>query len=55
MEIRFVKKAKMSGVYIDYTLSWDAHVNIIAKKIVRVFVVLKISHSKCAAKIRDRL
>lgn len=48
-----MKKANMSG---DYNLSWDAHVNIIAKKIVRVFVVLKISHSKCAAKIfRDRL
>jgi hypothetical protein len=36
-----VKQAKLLGVHIDATLSWDAHVEYVSKKIIRKFAVLK--------------
>lgn len=36
-----LKQAKTWGVYIDNTFSWNVHVEIITKKIVRKLVVLK--------------
>lgn len=36
-----MKQAKLLGVYIDNTLSWDAHINFISKKILGKLVVLR--------------
>jgi hypothetical protein len=30
VQIEFVKQAKLLGVYIDSTLSWDAHVEFVS-------------------------
>lgn len=32
VQIEFVKQAKLFGVYIDKTLSWDANIHFISKK-----------------------
>jgi hypothetical protein len=39
--IEFVKQPKLLGVYINWTLSWDAHVEFVSKKIIRKLAILK--------------
>ena len=50
VQIEFVKQARLLGVYIDNTLSWDVHVDFISKKILRKLAVSLLSESFYATK-----
>lgn len=41
VQIEFVKQAKLLGIYIDNTLSWNAHIDFISKKIIGKLAVLR--------------